>query len=398
MIVCEHRRPDGRKIEEIRPLSARAGLLPRVHGSGLFTRGQTQVLSTCTLGPPADRQTLDAFGGDFEKRFFHHYNFPGFSTGEVKPVRSPGRREIGHGALGERALLPVLPSKEAFPYTIRCVSEVLESNGSSSQASICGSTLALMDAGVPIKAPVAGIAIGLVRSGDEAVVLTDIQGLEDAFGDMDFKCAGTENGVTALQMDLKISGVTRAILSRVLRQAREGRMKILETMRAALPRPRDHVSVYAPKILKMRIKPEKIGHVIGPGGKVINKIIGETGVKIDLEQNGSVLISSIDEAALRKARDMIESIVREVEIGATYEGTVTRIEKFGALVHLFGQANGLVHTSELDVRPVEKVEDVLRIGDHVRVKVLDIDRHGRIRLSRKAALGDPAAGRKTRVH
>lgn len=397
MIVVEHLRPDGRAINEIRPLSARVGLLPRAHGSGLFTRGQTQALSICTLGPLSDVQVLDEFSSEDSKRFMHHYNFPGFSTGEARSVRSPGRREIGHGALGERALAPVIPSVKEFPYTVRCVSEVLESNGSSSQASICGSTLALMDAGVPIKAPVAGIAMGLVKHGSDVVVLTDIQGLEDSLGDMDFKCAGTEKGVTALQMDIKISGVTRDILSRALNQAKEGRMKIMQTLLSAIPEPRPRLSKFAPKILKMSINPEKIRDVIGSGGKVINKIIDETGVKIDIEQNGSVVIFSADEEGSRKAKQLIGDLIREAKVGEVYLGKVKRIEKFGAFVGLFGHTDGLIHISELDSKRVEKVEDVVKIGDEVRVKVIDIDHQGRIKLSRKAVLADSEVQKETNV-
>lgn len=386
MIVVEHIRPDGRKINEIRPLSSAVGLLPRAHGSGLFTRGQTQALSICTLGALGDVQILDGLDMEESKRFMHHYNFPPFSVGEARPMRSPGRREIGHGALGERALEPIIPSEKDFPYTIRCVSEVLESNGSTSQASICGSTLALMDAGVPIKAPVAGIAMGLVKHEEDVVVLTDIQGMEDALGDMDFKVAGTEKGVTALQMDIKISGVTREILSQALRQAKEGRMTILKSMLATLPEPRKHLSHYAPKILTMAIDPDKIRDVIGPSGKVINKIIEQTNVKIDIEQDGTVFISSTNEEMNAKAKQIIEDIVRDVKVGDVYLGKVKRIEKFGAFVGLFGQKDGLVHISELDNKRVAKVEDVLNIGDEVLVKVIDIDKQGRIKLSRKQAL------------
>lgn len=386
MIVVEHLRPDGRAIDEIRPLSARVGLLPRAHGSGLFTRGQTQALSICTLAPLSEAQVLDEFDADESRRFLHHYNFPGFSTGEARASRSPGRREIGHGALGERALAPIIPNEKDFPYMIRCVSEVLESNGSSSQASICGSTLALMDAGVPIKAPVAGIAMGLVKHGDDVVVLTDIQGMEDSLGDMDFKCAGTEKGVTALQMDIKISGVTRDILSRALSQAREGRMKIMQTLLAAIAAPREHLSQFAPKIIQMAISPDKIRDVIGPSGKVINKIIDETGVKIDIEQNGSIMIFSIDEENGKKAKEIIENLVRVAKVGDIFVGKVKRIEKFGAFVSLFGHTDGLVHISELDNKRVEKVEDIVNIGDEVRVKVIDVDHQGRIKLSRKALL------------
>ncbi|MFT8317092.1 MAG: polyribonucleotide nucleotidyltransferase [Sporolactobacillus sp.] len=386
MIVVEHLRPDGRAVDEIRPLAARVGLLPRVHGSGLFTRGQTQALSTCTLAPLSEVQSLDDFTVEDTKRYIHHYNFPGFSTGEARPVRSPGRREIGHGALGERALAPVIPSEETFPYTIRCVSEVLESNGSSSQASICGSTLALMDAGVPLKAPVAGIAMGLVKHGEDVVILTDIQGMEDSLGDMDFKCAGTEKGVTALQMDIKISGVTREILSQALSQARDGRMKIMETLLQAIPAPRAHLSAFAPKIIQMSINPGKIRDVIGSNGKVINKIIDETGVKIDIEQDGSVNIFSINEERGQKAKTMIEDIAREANVGEIYVGKVKRIEKFGAFVGLFGHTDGLIHISELDNKRIDNVEDVLHLGEEVRVKVIEVDRQGRVKLSRKALL------------
>jgi polyribonucleotide nucleotidyltransferase len=391
MIVLEHRRPDGRKIDEIRPLSARTGLLPRVHGSGLFTRGQTQALSTCTLAPLSEEQVMDEFSAEGSKRFIHHYNFPGFSTGDTKSSRSPGRREIGHGALGERALAPVIPSAEEFPYTIRCVSEVLESNGSSSQASICGSTLALMDAGVPIKTPVAGIAMGLVKHGEDIVILTDIQGMEDALGDMDFKCAGTEKGVTALQMDIKIAGVTREILSQALSQAKAGRMKILRTLLAAIPEPRPHLSAYAPKILRMTINPARIRDVIGSNGRVINKIIDETGVKIDIQQTGSIMIFSVSEEKGEQAKRIIEDLVRDVKVGEIYNGKVTRIEKFGCFVHLFGHKEGLVHISELADKKVERIEDIVRIGETMRVKVLDVDRQGRIKLSRRALLLDNAA-------
>ncbi|MCO7125950.1 polyribonucleotide nucleotidyltransferase [Sporolactobacillus shoreicorticis] len=386
MIVVEHLRPDGRAINEIRPLSARVGLLPRAHGSGLFTRGQTQALSVCTLAPLGEAQSLDYFEADETKRFLHHYNFPGFSTGEAKASRSPGRREIGHGALGERALAPVIPDEQDFPYMIRCVSEVLESNGSSSQASICGSTLALMDAGVPIKAPVAGIAMGLVKHDDDVVILTDIQGMEDSLGDMDFKCAGTAKGVTALQMDIKISGVTRDILSKALNQAREGRMKIMETILETIAAPRKHLAAFAPKLIKMTINPDKIRDVIGPSGKMIHKIIDQTGVKIDIEQNGSIMIFSISEKNGEKAKEIIEDLVRIAHVGDIFVGKVKRIEKFGAFVSLFGHTDGLIHISELDTNHVCCVEDVVKIGDEVRVKVIDVDRQGRVKLSRKALL------------
>lgn len=386
LITEEKIRPDGRKVDEIRPLSSEVGILPRAHGSGLFTRGQTQALSVCTLGAMGDVQILDGLGLEEEKRFMHHYNFPPFSVGETGPMRGPGRREIGHGALGERALEPIIPSEKEFPYTIRLVSEVLESNGSSSQASICGSTLALMDAGVPIKAPVAGIAMGLVKSGDNYTILTDIQGMEDHLGDMDFKVAGTAQGVTALQMDIKIKGITREILEEALKQAKKGRMAILEHLLGTISNPRAKLSAYAPKILTMTINPDKIRDVIGPGGKQINKIIEETGVKIDIEQDGTVFISSTDQDMNDKAKKIIEDIVREVEVGQIYLGKVKRIEKFGAFVELFQGKDGLVHISELAEERIGKVEDVVSIGDEILVKVTEIDKHGRINLSRKAVL------------
>ncbi|MGV3488297.1 MAG: polyribonucleotide nucleotidyltransferase [Tuberibacillus sp.] len=387
-IVVDGIRPDGRKINEIRPLSSEVGILPRTHGSGLFTRGQTQALSICTLGALGDVQILDGLDTEESKRFMHHYNFPPFSVGEARPMRGPGRREIGHGALGERALEPVIPDENEFPYTIRLVSEVLESNGSTSQASICASTLAMMDAGVPIKAPVAGIAMGLVKHEDDVVVLTDIQGMEDALGDMDFKVAGTEKGVTALQMDIKISGINREILETALKQAREGRMTILNHMMSTISKPRDELSQYAPKILTMTIDPDKIRDVIGPSGKVINKIIDETGVKIDIEQDGTVYIASANSEMNEKAKKIIEDIVRVVKVGEIYVGKVKRIEKFGAFVEIFQGKDGLVHISELDNKRVAKVEDVVNIGDEVLVKVIDIDKQGRVKLSRKQAIAN----------
>lgn len=386
LITKEKIRPDGRKPDEIRPLSSRVDLLPRAHGSGLFTRGQTQVLSVCTLGALGDVQILDGLDLEESKRFMHHYNFPHYSVGETGPIRGPGRREIGHGALGERALEKVVPSEKEFPYTIRLVSEVLESNGSSSQASICASTLAMMDAGVPIKAPVAGIAMGLVKEGEDYTILTDIQGMEDALGDMDFKVAGTEKGITALQMDIKIAGLSQDILEEALNQAKEGRMKILESMMQTINRPNKELSEYAPKILTMQINPEKIRDVIGPHGKQINEIIDETGVKIDIEQDGSVFISSPDMEMNEKAKQIIEDIVREVEVGEMYLGTVKRIEKFGAFVELFKGKDGLVHISELAEGRTNRVEDVVSIGDKIMVKVKEIDKQGRINLSRKAVL------------
>ncbi|MBC2013580.1 polyribonucleotide nucleotidyltransferase [Listeria marthii] len=379
-------RPDGRKVNEIRPLSSEVGMLPRVHGSGLFTRGQTQALSVCTLAPLREHQIIDGLGTEEYKRFMHHYNFPQFSVGETGPRRAPGRREIGHGALGERALQYVIPSEEEFPYTIRLVSEVLESNGSSSQASICGSTLAMLDAGVPIKAPVAGIAMGLVKLGDDYTILSDIQGMEDHFGDMDFKVAGTKDGITALQMDIKIDGLSRQILDEALTQAKEGRLHILEHLTSTISAPREELSAYAPKIITLNIKPEKIKDVIGPGGKQINAIIDETGVKIDIEQDGTVYIASQDQAMNRKAIAIIEDIVREVEVGEVYTGKVRRIEKFGAFVELFKGTDGLVHISELAHERVGKVEDILKLGDEVTVKVIEVDQQGRVNLSRKALL------------
>lgn len=386
LITEEKIRPDGRKIDEIRPLSSQVGLLPRTHGSGLFTRGQTQALSICTLGALGDVQILDGLGIEESKRFMHHYNFPSFSVGETGPMRGPGRREIGHGALGERALEPVIPDEREFPYTIRLVSEVLESNGSTSQASICASTLAMMDAGVPIKAPVAGIAMGLVKSGDNYTVLTDIQGMEDALGDMDFKVAGTEKGVTALQMDIKIKGLSREILEEALNQAKKGRLEILKSMLETIQEPRKELSKYAPKILSITINPDKIRDVIGPSGKQINKIIEETGVKIDIEQDGTIFISSVNEGMNEKAKKIIEDIVRDLEVGQMYLGKVKRIEKFGAFVELFNGKDGLVHISELAEERVGKVEDVVSIGDEILVKVMEIDKQGRINLSRKAVL------------
>lgn len=386
LITKEKVRPDGRKIDEIRPLSSRINVLPRTHGSGLFTRGQTQALSVCTLGALGDVQILDGLDLEESKRFMHHYNFPQYSVGETGPIRGPGRREIGHGALGERALEKVIPSDKDFPYTIRLVSEVLESNGSTSQASICASTLAMMAAGVPIKAPVAGIAMGLVKSGEDYSILTDIQGMEDALGDMDFKVAGTSKGVTALQMDIKIDGLSREILEEALNQAKKGRMQILDSMLATIKEPKEELSEYAPKILTMSINPDKIRDVIGPSGKQINQIIDETGVKIDIEQDGSVFISSTDAKMNEKAKKIIEDLVREVEVGQMYLGTVKRIEKFGAFVELFKGKDGLVHISELAEERTNKVEDVVSIGDEIMVKVKEVDNQGRVNLSRKAVL------------
>ncbi len=394
LITHDKVRPDGRGLDEIRPISSDVSILPRTHGSGLFTRGQTQALSICTLGALGDVQILDGIGLEETKRFMHHYNFPPFSVGEARPLRPPGRREIGHGALGERALLKVIPSETEFPYTIRLVSEVLESNGSTSQASICASTLAMMDAGVPIKAPVAGVAMGLIKDGDYFSILTDIQGMEDHLGDMDFKVAGTAAGVTAIQMDIKIDGIDRDILTQSLQQAKEGRMFILGKMLETMQKPRETLSPYAPKIISMKIHPDKIRDVIGSGGKIINKIIEDTGVKIDIEQDGSVYISSTDEAANRKAQKIIEGIVKEVQVGEIYTGTVKRIEKFGAFVEILPNKDGLVHISQLANERVAKVEDVVSIGDQILVKVTEIDNMGRINLSRKVLLN---AGETTSV-
>ena len=388
LISIEKIRPDGRTPDEIRPLESRVDLLPRTHGSGLFTRGQTQALSVCTLGALGDVQILDGLDLEETKHFMHHYNFPHFSVGETGPIRGAGRREIGHGALGERALEKVLPNENDFPYTIRLVSEVLESNGSSSQASICASTLALMDAGVPIKAPVAGIAMGLVKQGDDYTVLSDIQGMEDFLGDMDFKVAGTEKGITALQMDIKIDGLAREILVEALQQARVGRLHILDHMASVISEPSEQLSAYAPKIITMTINPDKIRDVIGPSGKQINKIIDETGVKIDIEQDGSVYIASTDQEMNEKAKKIIEDIVREVQAGELYLATVKRVEKFGAFAELFKGKEGLIHISELDTKRTNKVEDVVKEGDKIMVKVKEIDRQGRINLSRKAVLED----------
>ncbi|PCK71544.1 polynucleotide phosphorylase-like protein/polyadenylase-like protein [Paenibacillus larvae subsp. larvae B-3650] len=386
LITHEKVRPDGRALDEIRPIECDISLLPRTHGSGLFTRGQTQALSVCTLGALGDVQILDGLDLEETKRFMHHYNFPPFSVGEARPLRAPGRREIGHGALGARAIEQVIPSEEEFPYTIRLVSEVIESNGSTSQASICASMLALMDAGVPIKAPVAGIAMGLIKDGQHFSILTDIQGMEDHLGDMDFKVAGTAKGVTALQMDIKINGIDRDILHQALTQAKEGRMFILEKMLSRISDPKKELSPYAPKILTMSIHPDKIRDVIGAGGKIINKIIEETGVKIDIEQDGRVFIASSNEQMNQKAKEIIEGIVREVVVGETYLGTVKRIEKFGAFVEVLPNKEGLVHISQLSIERVAKVEDVVSIGDKITVKVTEIDNQGRINLSRKATL------------
>lgn len=391
LIVEEEKRPDGRSPDEIRPLSSEIAILPRTHGSGLFRRGQTQVLSVCTLGALGDVQILDGLDLEESKRFMHHYNFPPYSVGDARPLRAPGRREIGHGALGERAIEAVIPSEEEFPYTIRLVSEVLESNGSSSQASICASILALMHAGVPIKAPVAGIAMGLVHEADRVVVLTDIQGMEDHLGDMDFKVAGTKNGITALQMDIKIAGIDRNVLEKALQKAQSGRLSILENMTDCIDKPKPQLSPYAPKILTMRIHPDKIRDVIGPSGRMINKIIEETNVKIDIEQDGRVYIASPDAEQNERAKKIIEDLVREVVVGEMYLGTVKRIEKYGAFIELFSGKEGLCHISQLDLNRVVKVQDVVKVGESIMVKVTEIDDQGRINLSRKAILKEEEA-------
>lgn len=386
MITHEKIRPDGRAIEEVRPISCEVGVLPRPHGSGLFTRGQTQVLTVTTLGPISDEQIIDGLGTETTKHYIHHYNFPGYSVGEARPVRSPGRREIGHGALAERALVPVIPSTEEFPYTIRLVSEVLESNGSSSMGSVCGSTLSLMHAGVPIKRPVSGVAMGLVKNEDAYTILTDIQGMEDALGDMDFKVAGTEVGVTAIQMDIKVAGISREILSSALQQAKRGRAFILGKMLECIDKPAAELSPFAPRVEVMQIKIDKIRDVIGTGGKVVRGIIDETGVSIDIHEDGNIFLASNNEENMKKARRMIEGIVKEIEVGEIYTGTVTRLLKFGAFVELLPGKEGLCHISQLAPRRIEKVEDAVKVGDEIVVKVVEIDEKGRINVSHKAVL------------
>lgn len=392
LIIEDKVRPDGRKIDEIRPLNSQVDLLPRVHGSALFTRGETQVLSTTTLGALNENQIIDDLTTNESKRFMHQYNFPPYCVGETGRMGSPGRREIGHGALGERALKQVLPSEEEFPYTIRTVADVMESNGSSSQASICAGTMSLMAAGVPIKAPVAGIAMGLIMNDETGkyTVLTDIQGMEDHFGDMDFKVAGTKNGITALQMDIKTTGITRDIFKEALAQAHKARLEILDNMLAAIPEPRKELSPYAPKMGTMKIDPEKIKDVIGPGGKMINEIIEKCDdVKIDIDDDGHVVIYHMDQAAIDKAKEMINNIVRVAKVGDVYTAKVVRIEKFGAFVNLFGNTDGLLHISKISHHHIDKVEDVLKIGDTIDVKVTEIDRKGRINVSAKALLPKP---------
>ena len=386
-LLDDGKRVDGRGIDEIRPLSAEVGLLPRVHGSGLFARGQTQVLTIATLGPVRDAQLLDGIDNEETKRYMHHYNMPSYSVGETRPSRGPGRREIGHGALAERALLPVIPSEEEFPYAIRLVSEILSSNGSTSQGSICGSTLALMDAGVPIKAPVAGISCGLITEGDRFMTMVDIQGLEDFFGDMDFKVAGTHKGITAIQMDLKIHGLTPEIIKEALDKTYKARVYILdEVMLKCIPEARPEVSKYAPKMLTTKIHPDKIREVIGSGGKVIQKIQADCQCKIDIDDDGNVFISAIDAELAKRALMIVETIALDPEVGAVYKGKVTRLMNFGAFVEIAPGKEGLVHISKLDVKRVEKVEDCVSVGDEVIVKVTEIDDQGRINLSRRDAL------------
>ncbi|WP_338631613.1 polyribonucleotide nucleotidyltransferase [Clostridium baratii] len=388
MLLHDKRRPDGRAFDEIRPLSCEVSILPRTHGTGLFTRGLTQVMTVATLGSVGDIQILDGIDEAESKRYMHHYNFPAYSVGEVRPLRGPGRREIGHGALAERALEPLIPSEEEFPYTIRLVSEVLSSNGSTSQASVCGSTLALLDAGVPIKRPAAGIAMGLITSEDltEEEVLTDIQGIEDFFGDMDFKVAGTEVGITSIQVDTKLKGLSFNVVKTAIKNARKARMVILEKINECIDAPREDVSKYAPKTSIMKINPDKIRDVIGAGGKVINKIIEDTGVKIDIKEDGTVFVSSVDHEGVAKAIKIIEGLTKEVEVGEVYLGKVTKIATFGAFVEILPNKEGLVHISKLDKERVNKVEDVVSVGDEILVKVTEIDNQGRINLSRKDAL------------
>ena len=388
-LIEDHKRVDGRGIDEIRPLSARVGILPRTHGSGLFSRGQTQVLTIATLGAVSESQTIDGIDEETSKRYMHHYNFPSYSVGETKPSRGPGRREIGHGALAERALKPVIPSEEEFPYSIRLVSEVLSSNGSTSQGSVCGSTLALMDAGVPIKAPVAGISCGLITKGDDFMTMVDIQGVEDFYGDMDFKVAGTKEGITAIQMDIKVDGLTYDIIKEAFEKTRVARNYILdEVMLKAIPEVRSELSKYAPKIITTKVPVEKIKDVIGTGGKVIQKIIADTGVKIDINDDGSVFILSEDTDAAQRALNTIEGIVAEPEVGKIYKGRVVKIMEFGAFVEFMPNREGLVHISKLDTKRVNKVEDVVSEGDEIMVKLVEIDKMGRNNLSRKDALAD----------
>jgi len=388
LILDDGIRPDNRKKDEIRPIWCEVGILPRTHGTGLFTRGQTQALSVATLAPVGESQTIDGISEDVEKRYMHHYNFPPYSVGEARPMRSPGRREIGHGALAERALIPVLPPVEEFPYAIRVVSETLSSNGSSSMASTCGSTLALMDAGVPIKAPVAGIAMGLIERDGKIAILSDIQGMEDFLGDMDFKVAGTKDGITAIQMDIKVHGLSRQILEDALKQAHEGRMHIMEKMMEEISAPREELSPYAPRIISMMIHTDHIRTVIGPGGKTINKIISETGVKIDIDDTGLIYIAAPDMESAANGVKAIELLLKEIEVGEIYDGTVTRLMDFGAFIELLPGKEGLLHISKMAKERVEKVEDLMDVGDKVKVKVMEIDKQGRVNLSRKELLDE----------
>ena len=390
MVVDEGVRPDGRKPDEIRPIWCKTHYVPRVHGSGVFTRGQTQVFSAATLGSISDEQRLDWIINVPNKRYMHFYNFPPYSTGETRPMRGPGRREIGHGHLAERALVPVLPDVNDFPYTMRVMSEVLESNGSSSMASVCGSTLSLMDAGVPIKKHVAGVAMGLILKGKKHRVITDIQGIEDALGEMDFKVAGTVDGITAIQMDIKVTGITIDIMREAMTEAKKSRLFIIDKLKETIAEPRAELSAFAPRMLVLQINPEKIKDVIGPGGKIINKIIADTGVKIDIENDGRVFIASPDGEGANKAKEMVEALTKEVQVGETYLGTVTRLMNFGAFVAFLPGKEGLVHISQLAPQRVEKVEDVVKIGDQIMVKVMEIDSQGRINLSRKAVLNGDA--------
>ncbi len=390
MILEKGSRADGRGPSDIRPISCEVGILPRTHGSALFTRGETQSLAVVTLGTTDDEQRIDALEGEYTRTFMLHYNFPPFSVGEARPLRSPGRREVGHGALAERALKPVIPSKEAFPYTLRLVSDILESNGSSSMATVCGGTLAMMDAAVPIKEPVAGIAMGLIKEGDRVMILSDILGLEDHLGDMDFKVCGTKDGVTALQMDIKIGGITPALMHQALEQAKAGRLHILGCMQKALDAPRSSMSAFAPRIFTMKVKQDKIREVIGPGGKTIRGIQADCGVKVNIEDTGVVTIASVDGASLEKAKEMINRIVEEVEVGKTYLGTVRKIMDFGAFVEVLPGTDGLVHISQLAHHRVKSVADEVKEGDQILVKVLEIDRQGKIRLSRKETMPAPA--------
>ena len=379
-------RPDNRSMDEIRPISCEVGTLPRTHGSAIFTRGQTQVMSVTTLGALGEMQTLDGLDENIEKRYMHHYNFPAYSVGEARPSRGPGRREIGHGALAERAILPMLPSKEEFAYAIRVVSEVMSSNGSTSQASVCGSTLSLLDAGVPMKRMVAGIAMGLIKEDEHLAILSDIQGMEDFLGDMDFKVAGTEEGITAIQMDIKISGIDEEILTKALEQARQGRLFILNKMREVISSPRPEISQYAPMVLQMKIDPEKIREVIGTGGKVINKIIDETGAKIDIEQDGNIFILAVERDKGKLAKQMIEEIVEEPEVGKIYRAKVTRLMDFGAFAEFMPGKEGLIHISQADIQRTDDISSLWSVGDEVEVMLMEIDDQGRMNLSRRAVM------------